>query len=166
MSKILFGIIVMLIGFVLSCKLEHIDYPPEPYIEYISAEATIGQNALNQSLVKVKLIFYLIDGDGDVGLTELDTIYPYDANFYPTLYGFVNDSLKVDTTLIADEYRIPYVGDLGQDKTLKAEIIIDFEYPFNDMNPYPYDSIVYSFYMVDRALNKSNVAWTDTIVIP
>jgi len=150
----------------LSCKLENVDYPPEPKIEYRSAVATIKQGALNQSKVQVKLIFYLIDGDGDVGLVEMDSIYPYDANFFPTLYGFINDTLKIDTSFIADKYRIPYVGDLGQDNTLKAEIIIDFEYPFSSQSPFKYDSIVYSFYMVDRALNRSNVAWTDTIVIP
>ena len=160
-------IITILIALIITgCTLENVDYPPEPAIEFLSTEVKIDVNALGQNQINVKLAFYLIDGDGDVGLTQNDIYPPYDANFFPTFYGIKNGDLKIDTTLIADTYRIPWVGDLGQDNTLKAEIFSDFEYPFNDQFPFPYDSIVYSFYMVDRALNESNVAWTDTIVIP
>lgn len=165
MSKRLLCLCLFFVMLAWGCKLESVDYPPEPDIEFLQTNITIVQNALGQNQINIELKFYLIDGDGDVGLTQEDVYPPYDANFYPTFHGIKNGELKIDTTLIADTYRIPWVGDLGQDNTLKAEIAIDFEYPFNDQYPFPYDSIVYSFYMVDRALNESNVAWTDTIVI-
>ena len=149
-----------------SCEIESVDYPPEPQIEYLNTDISVGLTILDQTQIDIKLSFYLIDGDGDVGLTQNDIYPPYDANFFPTLYGIKDGEMKIDTNLIADKYRIPYVGDLGHDNTLKAEITIDFEYPYNDAFPFPYDSIVYAFYMVDRALNKSNVAWSDTIIIP
>jgi len=165
--KILFLFVVIVHFFALhSCKIEHIDYPPEPQIEFLNTNVSIGQNVLGQSQVNINLVFYLIDGNGDVGLTQYDSIPPYDANFFPSLYGIKNGKLTLDTTLIANKYRIPWVGDLGQDKTLKATIYIDFNYPFNEQYPFPYDSVVYSFYLVDRALNKSNIAWSDTVVIP
>ncbi len=148
-----------------ACNLEKVDYPPEPDIKYLRTEVTIADNSLGEPQINVHLVFYLIDGDGDVGLTQSDIDPPYNANFFPTFYGIKNGIRKVDTTFIADEYRIPWVGDLGQDAALKAEVSIDFEYPYNDQFPFPYDSIMYSFYMVDRALNKSNIAWTDTIII-
>ena len=148
------------------CDVESVDYPPEPQIEYLKAKVTSGLNVLGQNQINIRLSFYLIDGDGDVGLKQSDVEPPYDANFFPTFYGIIDGVIKKDTNFIADQYRIPYVGDLGQDNTLKAEIFIDFEYPYNDAFPFPYDSIVYSFYMVDRALNMSNIEWTDTIIIP
>jgi hypothetical protein len=164
--KILFIIGVFILLFLQSCEVDHVDYPLEPQIEFLNTDVSIGQNVLGQSQVNIKLSFYLIDGDGDMGLTQYDSIPPYDANFFPSLYGIENGEMKEDTNLIADKYRIPWVGDLGQDKILKAVIYIDFNYPFNEQYPFPYDSVVYSFYLVDRALNKSNIAWSDTIVVP
>jgi hypothetical protein len=165
MNKKLLFVCVFLSMLAWRCGLESTDFPPQPYIEFLSTAITIDENLLEQNQINIKLKFYLIDGDGDVGLTQEDIYPPYDANFYPTFYSIVNGALAIDTTLIADTYRIPWVGDLGQDNSLKAEIAIDFEYPFNAQSPFPYDSIIYSFYMVDRALNESNVAWSDTIVI-
>lgn len=164
MHKKLVYISLIAILFVWGCELEKVNYPPEPQIEYRSAITSISTNALDQPVLYIKLTFYLIDGDGDVGLLWFDTLPPYDANFFPTLYGIENNILVMDTTLVATKYRIPYVGDLGQDKALKAEVIVDLEYP-PPYFPFPYDTILYSFYMNDRTLNKSNVAWTDTIIL-
>ncbi len=165
MNKIVVNIGFILLLFAQSCALENVDYPPEPQIEFLNTKIDVGENALGQKQVNIKLTFYLIDGDGDVGLTQNDIYPPYTANFFPSFYGIKDGVRTLDTTFIADQYRIPYVGDLGQDNTLKAEISIDFEYPFSNQFVFPYDSIVYSFYMMDRALNESNVAWTDTIAI-
>ncbi|MBA7579337.1 hypothetical protein ES708_21207 [subsurface metagenome] len=55
-------------------------------------------------------------------------------------------------------YRIPYIESEGQNKTLKGEIQVDFFYLI-----IKYDTIKYKFYIVDRALHKSNDQETDTI---
>ena len=146
--------------FLFGCEVESVDYPPIPNIKYQDTKVSTNENIL-----KIKLSFYLIDGDGDIGLTQKDVYPPYDANFFPVLYSIENGEMKIDTNFIADRYRIPYVGDLGQDNTLKAKISVDFEYPYSNTYIFPYDSIIYSFYIIDRALNKSNIAWTDTIII-
>lgn len=151
--------------FLAGCELEKTDYPPEPQIEFLSSNVEVVTNALGQNQIQIKVKFYLIDGDGDVGLMEFDTLPPYDANFFPSFYSINNGVKQIDTTFIADKYRIPWVGDLGQDKALKAEVSIDFEYPYSNSFPFPHDSIMYSFYMLDRLLNKSNTVWTDTIVV-
>lgn len=155
----------MFVWFLTSCELENTDYPNEPQIEFLRTKVEFDENALGQEQINIKLTFYLIDGDGDVGLLDFDTVPPYEANFFPSFYSVVNGEIIQDTTFIADKYRIPWVGDLGQDKALKAEVSVDFEYPFSEQFPFPYDSILYSFYMLDRSLNESNIAWTDTVVI-
>ena len=56
-------------------------------------------------------------------------------------------------------YRIPYIEPReGQNKILSGEIKIDFEYP-----TIKYDTIMYDFYITDRALHKSNVESTSDI---
>ena len=160
------SIVFFVIAATFSCKVESVNYPPEPQIEYLGVIVSVELNALEQMQTGIELSFYLIDGDGDVGLTQSDTFPPYDVNFFPTLFGIKDGDMKVDTNLIANKYRIPDVGELGQDNTLKATIIVDLVYPYNSLIVSPYDSVVYSFYMIDRALNKSNIAWTDTIIIP
>jgi hypothetical protein len=147
------------------CEVESVDYPPEPQIEYLNTEVSTSKNILDQTQIGIKVTFYVIDGDGDIGLTQNDIYPPYDANFFPVFYGIKDGVMNIDTNFVADRYRIPYVGNLGQDNTLKARVSVDFEYPYNDIFPFIYDSVVYSFYIQDRALNKSNIAWTDTIVI-
>lgn len=167
MNKIHVFIYLLAILLLGGCELEKVDYPSEPQIEFRSAIPSISENALHQPVLFIKLTFYLIDGDGDLGILWFDTTPPpppYDANFFPTLYSIENNKLVIDTSLLATKYSIPYVNNLGQDKLLKAEVIVDLEYP-PPYFPFPYDTIMYSFYMNDRALNKSNIAWTDTIIL-
>lgn len=165
MNRSILFLLVFNVLFLLSCELEKVEYPVEPQIEFMKTSVEINQNPLGQDQINIKLTFYLIDGDGDVGLLDFDTVSPYDANFFPSFYKVEDGKMNLDTTFIADKYRIPWVGDLGQDKALKAEISVDFEYPYSEQFPFPHDSILYSFYMLDRSLNSSNIAWTDTIVI-
>jgi len=66
-----------------------------------------------------------------------------------------NDPLK------PSPYRIPYMVRLGQNKILKGTISVTFLYLFYS----PEDTIKYDFYVKDRALNESNVASTNEIVL-
>jgi hypothetical protein len=66
-----------------------------------------------------------------------------------------NDPLKPSS------YRIPYMERLGQNKILRGTISVTFLYLFYS----PTDTIRYDFYIMDRAMNESNVASTSEIVI-
>lgn len=155
--------------FMAGCELESTDYPPEPTVEFKNAEVSYAEDKLGNLIKKVELQFYLIDGDGNIGLSQTDTVFPFTGdssyNFFPTLYVYDSNEFVIDTSIKVANYKIPSVGDLGQDNTLKADIFVDFEYT-TALNGFPYDSIMYSFYVLDRSFNKSNVEWTDTIVFP
>jgi hypothetical protein len=66
-----------------------------------------------------------------------------------------NDPLKPSA------YRIPYLERLGQNKILKGTVSVTFLYLFYSAA----DTIRYDFYIEDRALNVSNVASTNEIVL-
>jgi len=59
------------------------------------------------------------------------------------------------------DYRIPYMVRLGQNKILKGNIAATFMYLFYT----PEDTIMYDFYIVDRASNESNTASTSEIIV-
>ena len=66
-----------------------------------------------------------------------------------------------DPLLPSAAYRIPYMERLGQNKILKGTISISFIYQSYS----PTDTIRYDFYIKDRAINESNVASTNEIVL-
>jgi len=147
------------------CNIDTKTYPDIPSIEFKEVKTQLITDELDNQIKRVTLTFYLIDGDGDMGLNQEDTLPPYvdeyRYNFFPTLYIYKNNEFVVDTSITVSNYRIPYVGNPGQDPTLKADIIVDFDY---NTSLLPYDTVFYSFFVCDRSLNKSNVAWSDTIV--
>jgi hypothetical protein len=137
-----------------SCNIDTGNYPDEPSIEYKSAEAAIIYDTLKENFVKtVKLHFYVIDGDGDIGIELSDT----GTNVFMKMYHFANNSFSPDTAKL--KYSIPYIDNSGQDETLKADIYIDIEY-----NNLAYDTIYQEFYITDRAGHRSNTEMTDTLV--
>ncbi len=151
-----------------SCNVESTNYPDTPQIRFIKSYAQNTVDKIGNPVKKVTIEFYLIDGNGDFGLTQSDTVFPFidinSSNFFPTLYICNNGEFEVDTQQVITNYKIPYVGDLGQDKALKAYVYVDFEYTNTPTVPFIHDSIYYSFYVIDRRFNQSNHVFTDTIV--
>ncbi len=158
------GGILLLMGW--SCrKIEH--YPPEPQVFYRSFIFRDSVDYLGNTILTGTLTFYFIDGDGDLGLPDIDSLLPADstaANLFFTLYYVHNNNVipadeeEVKTPL---KYRIPYIKMTGRDKTMKGEIRVTFFY----LN-FPYDTIRYSFYVVDRAGHRSNTEETPFFVLP
>ena len=156
----IFGILA--IGFI-SCG-DLISYSETPAIKYLDhiAKDSIDED-LGNRIKYVELKFSIVDGDGDFGLTDADTLEPFDSlyynNFYSTLYGYSKGDF--DSVAIANpNYRIKYV-EIEDQKAYKADIYIEFEYFDGFME---YDTIKYDFYVVDKALNHSNTATTPDIV--
>jgi len=162
-SKILIiTIIVLLSG--LSCK--KIESLPEiPSISFKSFMLIDTIDALGNEGKIGELIFDFEDGDGDIGLTQPDSLSADSTNFnlFFTMFSkidgeFIEVSEKdLEAPL---NYRIPYIKKEGQNKALKGEIKVDFIYLL-----FEYDTFKYSFFIVDRALNKSNVETTPEIAM-
>jgi hypothetical protein len=118
----------------------------------------------------VKIVFKVIDGNGDIGLkteeTEIKYLYRdslWNNNYFSTRYRFENGmSVEIADTLAPPFYRIPYVVPIGQNKTLKASVSINITYPYYSTG-LQFDTVMYEFFIVDRALNKSNVEFTPKI---
>ena len=139
-------------------KISFIDIPVKDTIDF--------QNHLKRCI----LTYSLIDGDGDIGYKEGDTLPPYEytGNYYNnvliTFSKMVNGVYHVvDTHEIGSylNFRTKYIESVGQNKTLKCTIYINLDFEI----PVIWDSVKFDFYMYDRALNKSNVATTGLVIL-
>ena len=138
--------------------------PPVPNIEFTSFAVFDTIDILGNEAKGGRLKFYFEDGDGDLGLdapseSQIDT-----TNLFFTLFRKTNGTMLLapaNDPLKPSSYRIPYMERLGQNKILKGTIAVTFLYPFYS----PDDTIRYDFFIQDRALNKSNVASTNEIII-
>jgi len=162
-SKILIiTIIVLLSG--LSCK--KIESLPEiPSISFKSFILIDTTDVLGNEGKIGELTFDFEDGDGDIGLTQPDSLSVDSSNFnlFFTLFSKTDGEfieVSEDDLETPLNYRIPYIKKEGQNKALKGEIQIDFIYLL-----FEYDTIKYSFFIVDRALHKSNIETTPEIAI-
>ena len=146
---------MLVIGVFYSCKKENV-YPIEPAILMAT-----DQVYLNPSTITISFT----DGDGDVGLTDADTVSPYNEDpinfnkyYYNLLlyYYVLDDSVWVATELaVPYYYRVPNLTPTGQNKSLKGEIEITITLPIN--RP---DSIRFHIELIDRALHSSNILTT------
>ncbi|PKP23095.1 MAG: hypothetical protein CVU05_01190 [Bacteroidetes bacterium HGW-Bacteroidetes-21] len=146
-------------------------YSEVPAISFSNFLTNDTTDLLGNPIMKGKLSFYLIDGNGDIGLNDYDTTAPWNAGteYYNNLYlefFTSHNGVFVSDTLGDAAYRVPYVEPQGQNKTLKCTINIDIDFIYNEQNELLYDSIMYRFYIYDRALNKSNLESTGLIILP
>ncbi|HNS17060.1 MAG TPA: hypothetical protein PKH94_02095 [Bacteroidales bacterium] len=169
-SKIL-SILVIPTMFVFQSCLEQVEFPVEPYIEFREfakiIEDTSGID--NRGVLEI----YYQDGDGDIGLTELDTLPGREYNLFIRYFEKIdgkfeevfityydNDSMKLDT--ISMNGRIPLLTPAGKNKAIKG-IIQDTLYINNYSSPY--DTIRFEVYIKDRAFHESNRVTTPEIWI-
>jgi len=163
LARILILIITVLLSG-LSCK--KIESLPEiPSISFKNFTLIDTIDALGNEGKIGELTFDFEDGDGDIGLTQPDSLSADSTNFnlFFTLFSKTNGEFievsenDLETSL---NYRIPYIEKEGQNKALKGEIQVDFIYLL-----FEYDTIRYSFFILDRALHKSNVETTPEIAL-
>jgi hypothetical protein len=146
------------------------DYPDEPQIEFLEVLVKDSLDVLDNKMKHVTLKFRVIDGDGDVGLYESDTFGPYsrDSAYYYNL--FIDEYKKEgeDYVKVVNQfprnYRIPYLTPEGQNKTLIANVLVEMEYGYSELNPLPFKEFVYMFNIVDRSFNFSNTDTSSLIV--
>jgi len=135
--------------------------PEIPYIEFKDFTLEESVDDLGNEVILGELLFFFQDGDGDVGLHEPDTIFRGDSSHYNLFFTMFKKENKEYIELDEDDlgsplyYRIPYIEREGQNKTLKGEIEVTFEYLTIE-----YDTIRYAFYIIDREKHKSNIDTT------
>lgn len=129
-------------------------YSPIPSIEFLDFRNIDTTDLLGNKVMNGTLHFYFVDGDGDIGF---DTISPRQNTIFLEKFKVVDGvETKIDM-LIPLNYFVPKFDNSTTNKTLKGEMIID---DLNENYPLDYDTIIYKFYIVDRAGNSSNIEST------
>ena len=140
------------------------EYPDEPVVDYKSFSFYISVDQLGNKTLVGMLSFEFTDGDGNIGLppltenTEPDLPDTVKYNFFLHTfdlqgYEFVEVQESEGGFL---KYRIPTLDK----KPLRGTMELDVSYPL-----ILHDTIFYTFYIFDRALNRSNTDTTDVIVL-
>ena len=161
--KILILIITVLLSGLSCQKIESL--PEIPSISFKSFILIDTTDVLGNEGKIGELTFDFEDGDGDIGLTQPDSLSADSSNFnlFFTLFSKTDGEfieVSEDDLETPLNYRIPYIKKEGQNKALKGEIQIDFIYLL-----FEYDTIKYSFFIVDRSLHKSYIEITPEIAI-
>lgn len=141
------------------------EFPPVPHIEFVSFTKIPTANGIDN---KGLLTIFFTDGDGDMGLSESDTLSPFDPesefhyNFFIHYFEKKNGTFeKIDLPFTLNS-RIPILNTSKNNRPLKGEIEIEL---FINNILSPYDTIRFECQICDRALNKSNIITTPEIVI-
>jgi hypothetical protein len=153
------GILLLLIILGSACQ-EKIKFSSEiPKINYQKFDT---DNAI--------LEFEFIDGNGDLGLSQGDTFPPFDTSSFYYYNLFVSLMKKIDSNEyekydppIPSNYRFERLEQpVGNNKTVKGT----FELKMKDaLAGAPLDSFYIRFFMVDRALNHSNIDSTELLYL-
>jgi hypothetical protein len=144
------------------------ELPSEPVINEISFDTTVKA-----------LQFRFTDGDGNFGLSQNDILPPYqpyedDEETIPNRFHYnlwVDYFEKIDGeweqvfTASTIDFRVPILTPAGQNKQLRVLATYDMSsfLPFITAES---DTIKFQVRIVDRALNVSNMAETEPIVLP
>ena len=150
-------LIFILIGIISSCQ-KPVEYPIIPAIAFKELYSVPFTSSIGGT---VYMTMSFTDGDGNVGLGQKDTLYPYKYNLYVTLYtkqkGVFSKYIFSDSTSNFNA-RIPILNANSPNKTLKGDILYKMDF-------LTVDTCKMDVYIVDRDMNKSNVVTTPEFVI-
>lgn len=160
MSKIRNIILILVLVLApLSCKKIR-QLPPEPKISFTGFIMFDSTDILGNKHKAGILKFYFEDGDGDIGLDQ-----PYIGDTNPdttnlTFYLYEKENGFFSTPSDTLGYRIPYMERIGQNQILQGTIEISFLYiGYNE-----FDTLLYEFFLEDRAGNISNTSESCEII--
>ena len=137
-------------------------YPDEPTLEVISLIPNDDGTAL--------LTLHFTDGDGNVGLTQSDTVPPFCplCEHHFNLVGEYQEwdgmSWNTPTLLIPYAYRVPVAQPTGSSPALDGtiEVAMTSWYLIGSEA----DSVRFVWTLWDRDLNPSNTATTPALAVP
>jgi len=157
-----------------SCQ-EKMEYPIEPKITCEGLAYVM--NADSTLTGEVVLSIGYTDGDGDLGLDDADTLYPFGPND-PHFYNLIIDYLKwdgntfVDTPLLSWNQLTQSFDTISFNARFKRLVFNDevkpisgtIDYKMTVFNPLsPNDTIKLRVHLIDRALHESNTIETEII---
>ena len=169
-----FCIFICFLFLMASCQ-EKPDYPVEPRITYeglaylMDADSTLTGD--------VVLSIGYTDGDGDLGLDDADTLYPFGPND-PHYFNLLIDYLKwdgtqfVETPLLSWNPMTQSYDTISFNARFKRLVFNDevkpisgtIDYKLTVYNPLsPNDTVKLRARLVDRALHESNTVETERI---
>jgi hypothetical protein len=166
MIRNFFLIFLITAALILACEMPE-TVSSVPGITYKSFLLEDYKDSLGNQGKLGTLKFDFIDGDADIG----SYVYDYDTTeeslakkynvflipFEKITYGYY-DSVETEPL----KYIIRYnekLDRVGQNRTVKGEIEIRIQYSIIP----PQDTLRYEFYILDRARNRSNLAYTSDV---
>lgn len=152
-----------------ACSDDGNKFPDEPRLEYLRFQKSLTPDGRDSS---VFFSFRYTDGDGDIGLSESDTLPPFQfgsANFYNFLVQYFEwdngvarpriDPLTQDT--LSFHLRLPVLTPSGTNKQIEGELKVEIPARPSGFAP---DSILIRCRLSDRALRNS--AFVSSPVVP
>lgn len=153
---LIFGIIILA-----SCQ-EKVEYPIEPKISYEGITYLIDADSTLTGEVVLSIGY--TDGDGDLGLDDADTLYPFGPND-PNYYNLIIDYLRWNGTQFVTDtinFNVRFKRLLFNNEVKAISGTIDNTIML--LNPFaPDDTVKLKAHIIDRALHESNTIETDPI---
>jgi len=151
---------ILLIAILTCSCVEYPEYPNEPSIEFIEAIPYFANDTLGNLEKNIQLKFTLYDGVGDIGHTQQS---PNARDFFSEFFVKKNGNFHPISDFVADtsNYIIPQLRANNDDKFVKAEVTIDIPHT---ANTFPFDTVYFTFYVIDRAGNKSNTDSSNVLI--
>lgn len=175
MKNMLFILFLGLV-FLSGCQ-EKVEYPIEPKIAYEGMAYVINTDSTLTGEVVLSISY--TDGDGDLGLDDADTIYPFGLND-PHYYNLIIDYMRwdgtqfVETPLLSWNQQTQSYDTVSFNARFKRLVFNDevkpisgtIDYKMMVFNPLaPNDTIRFKIKLLDRALHESNSIETESIVM-
>lgn len=126
--------------------------------------AIVFSNFTQFSDNSAKLILNFKDCNGDIGLSQADTVDPFQFNLFMELFELQNGEWIKQTPLIPFYYRIPELTERGEEDVIEGDIEITMPSYFNPNSSY--DTLRFEVFVMDKALNQSNTVVTRDIIKP
>jgi len=153
-----------------------VEYPPEPSISYVGFAVEL--DTANKAVDYGVLSFSYLDGDGDIGLDESDTVSPFglgEEYYYNLIVSYFEiqngDTVRVYPLTMGSDgvydtasfnARIPRLLEPDQEPR-SVEGVMNYRMFIN--NPFSnFDTIMFRAYIIDRALHKSNEIQSDLVI--
>tara|TARA_B110000503_G_scaffold26813_1_gene42398 strand:- start:4891 stop:5463 length:573 start_codon:yes stop_codon:yes gene_type:complete len=161
-----FGVLFATGASVLTGCLPEPAFPNEPEIALVSFDLQLNGSR--------ELIIQFSDGDGDLGLSQGDTVPPFCATceFHQNLHCDYQEwrneewfeiTLDPNAGQIPFYYRVPVAEPTGQNPALNGTISVDM--PTWHLSSI-YDSVRFRITLFDRSLNASNEIFTPALLKP
>ncbi|MBS1764783.1 MAG: hypothetical protein JSS90_07455 [Bacteroidetes bacterium] len=156
------SIFIISILLLAACRKEE-KFPIEPVLTNITIQQ-YDRNSFN-------IITGYTDGDGDLGLSDADTLPPFDKNskyyhnYFCTFSQLTNGNWQEINFAVPYYYRLPLLTPVQRNKNIKGNITVDIKNFMSPISNGVADTFRAEVYIADRALHESNTVISSPFVI-